>query len=209
MSQEYVCDQEKMSSPLNIDGSHLKFSQYRVDTELLSVSNVSLQKNKSGFFEARQDFGVVSLEGRFFNLNRVTFVAKSETRVNNKQYDLEMQITGNDRENNQIVISILFEKSNIPSEHLLKLGIGSGILKKLENSKENLKTKARLLGSFSLDDFIKGNKHFLKFQGSTTEYPCGQGTWLVLYDTIPISENQLIEFPQVLRYSSKSAEASQ
>jgi hypothetical protein len=92
---------------------------------------------------------------------------------------------------------------------LLKLGIGSGILKKLDNAKENLKTKARLLGSFSLDDFIKGNKHFLKFQGSTTEYPCGQGTWLVLYDTIPISENQLIEFPQVLRYSSKSAEASQ
>jgi carbonic anhydrase len=42
-----------MSSPLNIDGSHLKFSQYQVDTELLSVFNVSIQKNKSGFFEAR------------------------------------------------------------------------------------------------------------------------------------------------------------
>lgn len=88
-----------MSSPLNIEATHLQYKPFKVDTELLSVQNISLQRGKSGFFEARQDFGMVALDGVYFNLNRITFVVKSETRINNKQYDLEMQVTGNDKDN--------------------------------------------------------------------------------------------------------------
>lgn len=114
-----------------------------------------------------------------------------------------MQVYGNDRNNRKIVLSILFSQSAHENPILLKYGIGTNRLGKLEKVADGANVKARLASAFSLQDLIGDSKDYIKFKGSTTEYPCSEAIWLVLYKAIPISENQAKEFPLSLRYQAK------
>lgn len=198
-----------MNSPLNIEASHTTYKNFGINPDFISIPKLAIQRGKTGLYEANHDFGVLGIENNFYSLNRITFIRRAETQISGVQHPLEMQVYGNDRKNNKIILSILFSKSEHQNPILMKYGIGTNRLQRLEKAPDGSNIKARLTSAFSLEDFVGHTKEFLTFKGSTTEYPCKEATWIVMYKSIPISENQAKEFPLTIRYQAKQPLGSQ
>ena len=198
-----------MDGPLNIESSKIKFSPFSAHLDLITTERFTIKKRSTGVYEANHDFGVVSLGDDFYSLNRLIFIRKSETAIDSVNQDLEMQIYGNSRLNKKLVLSVLFKLSKHKNPNLLKLGIGNGALGSLLNHDGTSSVSKTIEKSFNLRDFIGKTRKYLKYEGSTTEYPCHQATWLIPYKTIGISKDQLKEFPAMLRYPAKQATKDQ
>ena len=85
---------------------------------------------------------------------------------------------------------------------LERLGFGKNKFSDLWN-KEKKKKQIKLESSFSLHSFIQEGSRFFKFDGSSTEYPCKKGVWIVMQRAIGVSKSQLYDFPKTTRFFAK------
>ena len=95
----------------------------------------------------------------------------------------------------KLKFSILFEEASIPFIELYPLGIGRGMLKRIptkrldpENSKMALHTQ------FNLNNFVDNEKKFIWYEAESILDNCEPVHFLVLFDRLWVSKDQLAEF---------------
>lgn len=204
------CDANLMTTPANLAGA-VEYNDFETITDFVEAKELLVKRNKDGLIEINNDFGVVGINNTFYSLYRLVLVRESETQVLGKKYPLEMQVYGNSKDGQTIVVSLLFDTTKEGSNALTKLGIGNYRLEALwkEHGVDNSSPQTTIRANFGLGELIRAGSKFYQFKGHSTEYPCQMGKWLILNGIIGLSNAQLSEIPKTKRFSMKSTPNSE
>lgn len=128
-----------------------------------------------------------------FKLMQFHFHTPGENHINGKGFPLEAHFVHANEQGELAVIAVMFEPGDKnPALDPLLAAIPPKI-----NETEVLKRSVDLAALFPSD------KHYYRFSGSLTTPPCTEGVrWLVMKQTVTLSEDQLKQFQQQLKQSN-------
>ncbi|RMH17222.1 MAG: carbonic anhydrase family protein [Gammaproteobacteria bacterium] len=135
---------------------------------------------------------VLKMDGHEFVLKQFHFHSPSENQIKGVSYPLEAHLVHADAKGNLAVVAIMFEtgKKNDVIEALWKK------MPKHEDDRHSLERSKIHVG-----DLLPPNLDYYRYNGSLTTPPCSEGVrWFVLKTPVPVSEEQVKTFEQVMHH---------
>lgn len=194
------CDGE-LQSPIDIRSPFL-YKETEVDY-YLGTQNDAILYNDGVTLRIDGDFGGFKWSNSYFWSTEIQFRQPSEHKLEGSSMPLEMQIYFRDQYNYQAVISAFFTNSS-QSNFLTEVGFGNPQLRdSTAGSLFKIKTPV------DVGSFLGDIEYYLYYQGSTTLDPCTSNvTWIILTDTYKVSNDQLKNYPTILRSKNKDVQAT-
>jgi len=133
------------------------------------------------------------LDDTTFILRQYHFHTPSENRINGKSFPLEAHFVHASEDGDIAVLAVIFEVG--PENTAL-----SPLLARLPKEKNH---EVSIDKRFDLRPLFPADLHYYRFSGSLTTPPCTEGLrWLVMKNTVNLSEKQLETFKQALEHSN-------
>ena len=182
-----LCATGKNQSPIDVSGSveaklaPIEF-EYKGNGKEIINNGHTIQVNFSAGNRIRVD-------GAVFELKQFHFHAPSENHIQGKSFPLEAHFVHADKDGNLAVVAVMFElgESNAAlAKAWAQMPIHAGDVHAL---------KAQL----SANELLPKGRDYYRFNGSLTTPPCSEGVrWLVMKDSIKLSQGQLQTFTEVV-----------
>lgn len=182
-----ICSKGVNQSPLNLTGGieaelePFVFDDIGLVTEIL---------NNGHGVEANYAAGsTVAVNGRIFELQQIHFHSPSEHQMNGEHFPLEGHFVHTDANGDLAVIAVLYRQ-----------GAENSSIKKLwqqlptePGKKEGMASQVRA------EKLMPENREYYRVNGSLTTPPCSEGVlWLVMKNTVEVSEAQVKQFVTVI-----------
>ena len=133
------------------------------------------------------------LDDQIFTLRQYHFHTPSENRINGKSFPLEAHFVHASKEGDVAVLAVMFEVG--PENSAL-----NPLLARLPKEKDH---EISIDKHLDLRPLFPADLHCYRFSGSLTTPPCTEGLrWLVMKNTVTLSEKQLEMFKQALEHSN-------
>eukprot|EP00828_Plagiopyla_frontata_P026700 TRINITY_DN3484_c0_g2_i4.p1 TRINITY_DN3484_c0_g2~~TRINITY_DN3484_c0_g2_i4.p1 ORF type:complete len:386 (+),score=57.82 TRINITY_DN3484_c0_g2_i4:77-1234(+) len=204
-SPSWQCsDKTTSQSPINIQTQNvqqsgknvLEFYELAGQVKALLVNSHMTVKSKHDWFKIR----ATDASGKVgsYVADAILFHAPSEHQINDKQYDLEMQIVMKslDQADTYAKISILGEVQ--PNRRSMLVEPFAAAAVNLQNNGDEGMIMINFAEAFNSDLSKLPNLGYYTYQGSLTTPPCLDViTWFILGQPIPISEQTLAHFTQL------------
>lgn len=192
LSDEFItCKTGKFQSPIDIlhpfnaDLPPLVLDFHTVAENLVNNGH-TLQVTAS-------DEDEFQLDDQTFILRQYHFHAPSENRINGKSFPLEAHFVHASEEGDIAVLAVMFEIG--PENSAL-----TPLLARLPKEK-NLEVS--IDKRLDLRPLFPSDLHYYRFSGSLTTPPCTEGLrWIVMKNTVTLSEKQLEMFKNALEHSN-------
>mmetsp|Transcript_28922 Transcript_28922/g.51652 ORF Transcript_28922/g.51652 Transcript_28922/m.51652 type:complete len:282 (+) Transcript_28922:1027-1872(+) len=188
-------------SPIDITGP---FVYETPDFEFyLSAQAGAVMYHDGDVLQIDGDFGGLRFNNSWFMSNEIQFRSPSEHTLSGHQMPLEMQVYFNDQYGNFAALVLFYTNSTYEGTFLNQIGFGNPRLKDAE-----VNTIFEIQSPVDLHELLGDVKKFLFYTGSTTSGDCkANTTWIILPDTLKISESQYENFPSVLRNKIRSQQS--
>lgn len=163
----------------------------RLQVEFWNATGIAATAVAREVFELRaaDDFGVVLLDGRRFQLSRVQFKFPSEHLINGQRFPLEVQILGRSVQGAVVVFATLVaSRMSTVGSPLDDWGLRAS-LPELRDA-HTLGLWLGVNGPLSAADLIPKKALLTRYEGSTTSAPCEPATWLV--STVPLGVSSVM-----------------
>lgn len=192
LSDEFAtCKTGKLQSPIDIRNAYnatlppLEMN-FHTAAEKLVNNGHTLQVTASDEDEFR-------LDDQIFTLRQYHFHTPSENRINGKSFPLEAHFVHASKEGDVAVLAVMFEVG--PENSAL-----NPLLARLPKEKDH---EISIDKHLDLRPLFPADLHYYRFSGSLTTPPCTEGLrWLVMKNTVTLSEKQLEMFKQALEHSN-------
>jgi len=192
ISSEYItCKKGKFQSPVDIKNvidaklPHLDLVFKSANERLVNNGHtIEIKANSEEEFP---------LDGETFRLVQYHFHTPSENKIDGKSYPLEAHFVHVDNHGDIAVVAVMFEtgKENTALNPILN-AIPDEVNKEVDIS-----------GRYDLEPLFPKEHSYYRFSGSLTTPPCTEGLrWLVMTDTVALSESQLKKFQIALKHSN-------
>jgi len=179
-----LCAKGSHQSPIDIDSG--KVQPDRSDTLLTSYTPgpATITNNGHTIMVAFHSAGGIHLDGEFYQLLQFHFHTPSETRIDHKEYAMEMHIVHRSSKGRLAVVAVMLTPGN--ENKALK-----AVFQQLP--KENGKPVA--LSTFDPTHLIPKPSGYLAYVGSLTTPPCTENVlWRVMENPVEISNEQYAAF---------------
>lgn len=176
----FLCKEGKNQSPIDIDRV-VEAELPKLDI-VYSGNSVSVVNNGHTIKIETQGTNRVVVDGITFNLKQFHFHTPSENFIKGKQFPMEAHFVHLDKDNNILVIGIMFKegKRNVALDKFL-----SKVSKKINQ-------KVLLDEMFNPAELFPKKLDYYRFNGSLTTPPCSEGVrWIVLKNSVEASADQL------------------
>ncbi len=181
-----MCD-GKNQSPINLTGiieadlSPLTFNYKQGGEQVINNGHTVQVNYKKG--------SSITIDGKRFNLLQFHFHAPSENHINGQSYPLEAHLVHADKNGNLAVVAVMFKQGK--SNELLA--------KAWQKMPNHAGEKYDITSKINVAELLPKNRDHYRFNGSLTTPPCSEGVrWLVMKDTVDVSNAQLKRFKAAL-----------
>jgi carbonic anhydrase len=131
----------------------------------------------------------LSVEGKRYELVEFHFHKPSETKINGKGQEMEVQLVHKDKDGKLAIVAVLLDQGN-----------ENALIKTLWNNLPQTRDKENVVPDVKINAFglLPQNKEYYTFKGSLTTPPCTENvSWYVLKTPMPISADQVARFGKV------------
>jgi carbonic anhydrase len=184
-----TCDTGVNQSPINLtdfleaDLPALKFSYSATASEILNNGHTIQANFSTG--------SSVNIDGIDFNLLQCHFHSPSENTIDNKSFPMEGHCVHASANGELAVVAIMYE---VDKENKAISDLWSQMPEK--NGDKNT-----LTSQVNANQFMPVDKDYYRFNGSLTTPPCTEGVrWVVLKNSVSISQKQLDQFVHVMHH---------
>ncbi|ABM03296.1 Carbonate dehydratase [Psychromonas ingrahamii 37] len=174
-------------SPVNLTGfieadlRPIKFNYKAGGSEILNNGHTVQINYQSG--------SSINIDATEFALLQVHFHAPSENHIEGKSYPLEAHLVHADKAGNLAVVAVMYEQKD------KNLAFADA----WQQMPKHAGDKQQLNRLFNIDSILPTNRDYYRFSGSLTTPPCSEGVrWLVLKESVPVSEEQVKAFAAAL-----------
>lgn len=135
----------------------------------------------------------IQLDGKEFLLKQYHFHAPSENLINGKSFPLEAHFVHDSEDDELAVVAVMFE-----------IGAENKTLNTILDAIPAEENKVVTINKpMDLRPLFPENLHYYRFSGSLTTPPCSEGLrWLVMKDTVTLSQAQLTQFQSALKHAN-------
>lgn len=184
-----TCDSGLNQSPVNIEKAlvaslkPLKSVQIYAAKDIVNNGNTVLVNFKPG--------NTLQLDNTPYLLQKLSFHAPSEHKIQNKAYPLEAHFLYADAKGNQSIIAVLFTngKANAALANLWA---------KMPNE---VGAPVALTKPVLPNELMPKNPSYFRFSGSLTTPPCSEGVrWIIMKTPMTASTPQIVKLERALRY---------
>ncbi len=135
----------------------------------------------------------ITLDGHQYHLKQFHAHSPSEHTINGVAYDLEMHFVHADENGNLAVVGVLAEE-----------GGGNKALKDIWTHLPRTADEKNPGKEFNPNSFLPNKKVYVTYSGSLTTPPCSEGVkWLVMQDSIQMSQKQIEEFASIFHNNAR------
>ena len=194
LSEEFkTCQTGMNQSPINIDtalAAHLSPLDVRYTDGPVTLINNG-HTVQAGLKSTTSD--TVTIDGTPFTLQQVHFHAPSENTVHGKHYAMEAHLVHKDAKGNTAVVAVMFD---VGAENAALKALWAAVPEKTEQ-------EVSIPAQLDLNTLLPTDKHYWRFSGSLTTPPCSEGvTWIVLKQSMTLSDAQLKKFAQTMHHDN-------
>lgn len=184
-----ACDSGHNQSPVNIEQAlvaslkPLKTVQKFAAKDIVNNGNTIAVSFKPG--------NTLQLDNTPFQLQKLSFHAPSEHKIQNKAYPLEAQFLYADAKGNQSIIAVMFTN-----------GKASAALANLWAKMPNeVGAAVALITPVLPSELMPKNPSYFRFSGSLTSPPCSEGVrWIMMKTPMTVATPQVLKLERALRY---------
>ena len=180
------CGVGQKQSPINIDPSNLDFTN-DLDELRIEYGPIPLSITNNGHtIRLNTSKGLLFIGKNKYQLAQLHFHAPSEHTISGKHYPIEAHFVNGIDDGRLAVVGVFFDVGTFNPEF-------DKILKAAPTATNITVDKEDFINLDKL--FPKSIQSFYTYFGSLTTPPCSEGIqWLLLKETIPISNDQIEEF---------------
>jgi len=199
-----ICDDETIKSPIDIL-QPLIYKPFNVELSMNTLQTVQMRKQARNLIKIENQFGRVKLNGIDFMMTESYFHVPSEHKINGQRLPMEFQMIGKNAVGGKVGLSVMFTIGDQVNYFLNELSFGKGYLKELPISTQMYSKFYKVTPNISFGALFTNNNSWIMYDGSDTNVPCDDITWLVSYDVVSVHPEQLYDFPtdSVPFFSSK------
>lgn len=184
-----ACDSGYNQSPVNIEKTvvaslkPLKSVQIYAAKDIVNNGNTVLVNFKPG--------NTLQVDNKPYLLQKLSFHAPSEHKIQNKAYPLEAQFLYADAKGSQSIIAVMFTKGTANAA-LANLWV------KMPNE---VGAPIALIKPVLPRELMPKNQSYFRFSGSLTTPPCSEGVrWIIMKTPMTASTPQIVQLERALRY---------
>lgn len=184
-----TCDSGLYQSPVNIEKAlvaslkPLKSVQIFAAKDIVNNGNTVLVNFKPG--------NTLQIDNTPFLLQKLSFHAPSEHKIQNKAYPLEAQFLYADAKGNQSIVAVLFINGKANAAL-------AGLWAKMPNE---VGAPVALTKLVLPSELMPKNPSYFRFSGSLTSPPCSEGVrWIIMKTPMTASTPQIVKLERALRY---------
>lgn len=186
------CKSGKNQTPINITQSYATTHKHPIQIEYklapqdIVFNGHTIQVNTKDHDE--DDF--IRIDGEKFVLQQFHFHTPSENQIEGRSFPLELHFVNASVEGDLAVLAVMFNLGKANPEW-------DKFWQDLSPIPEH---KSQLTQDIDLEKLMPKNQHYYRFSGSLTTPPCTEGViWLVMKNSMTISQQQLEQFKQLLK----------
>lgn len=185
---------QNIDVPINYIGNFCLTSDFRVDFDTKVISEPNITKTFYDQFTLNEELGTINYEGNSYKIERLDLFSPSLHTLSKDRSEIEMQVKA--KSGDQSVTAVfLFDRAEIPFPPLYKLGVGGGIIKKLPTSfSDPRESSVNLDHDFDLSQYVDNQTRFIRYNGNSVTENCEPTTFLILYEKLWASADQIEEF---------------
>jgi carbonic anhydrase len=183
-----LCGQGRNQSPVDIRQA------LAVEAAPLAFDYTGLvtQMHNQGGQSIRADYAAgssLTLDGKTFALQYLSFHAPSEHQVEGRQAPLEVQLVHRDAQGQELILAVLYD---LGEEH-------AAIQRLWQQLPAEADTRVGLASRVRAEQFLPKNHAYYRINGSLTTPPCSEGIiWLLLQERLSLSAEQLQQFHAII-----------
>lgn len=187
--QTNQCGSIERQSPIDIVNATTKNSLSKLLTNYNQSTTDIFNNGHTIQFNYKGDASL-TFEDDNYTLLQFHFHAKSEHKVSNKQYPLEVHFVHKNEAGNLAVIGVLFEEGN-ENKFLAQF------IDKLPKHENNTYVDKKF--NYTVSDLLPANGSYFNYKGSLTTPPCSEIVeWIVMETPLTASKIQLDAFSNIL-----------
>jgi carbonic anhydrase len=189
-----ACSQGEQQSPVQFG----RLARKALRRFLLPIDTVETHGaifNNGHTIEVEAEGGnFIEVDGEPFELVQFHFHSPSEHTVRGRGYDMELHLVHRNAESELAVVGVL-----------LRRGGSSGALAPIfESLPEDVDVHHALEHTFDPGSFLPASRRHYRYDGSLTTPPCTEGVrWLVLFDSLTVSDEHLARFDELIRFNAR------
>ena len=190
LSSEYSACAGKNQSPINLIGiveaelTPIAFSYQAGGSEIVNNGHTVQVNFKPG--------SSIKLDGVEYVLKQFHFHTPSENQIDGRSYPMEGHLVHADSNGNLAVVAVMFTEGSDNK------GIAEAWTVLPKNGETNVIPR-----SISAAGILPVNRDYYRFNGSLTTPPCTEGVrWIVMKNSVPVSQQQIQAFSQVIPHSN-------
>ena len=192
-----LCGNGTRQSPIDIrDGMKVDLEQIGFEYQPSSFNEIdngkTIQVTVSGG-------NYITVQGRTYELQYITFHRPGETRVNGRGFEMSVHLVHRDSEGHYAVVAIMLER-----------GKAQSFVQTVWNNLP-LEKGAMVAPSIVIDvnDLLPQKRDYFTYMGSMTTPPCSEGVlWMVMKEPVQASPDQLALFSRLYPYNARPVQAS-
>lgn len=184
----HICSTGMRQSPINIQTNMVKESKNQLHL-LYGTNAINIMNNGHTVVVHFDEAGGLVFQNKQYELVQLHFHTPSETQINGKTYPMEMHLVHRDKENNHVVLAVLFEK-----------GQNNMMLNNILSYAPIDLNKAYPMDMIYISQLLPKKRGYYAFDGSLTTPPCNEGVqWIVLKDSVEASQAQIDAMHAILK----------
>lgn len=185
------CVNGNEQSPINIEISKVQSNEALEDVKISYMPTSFTLHNNSHTIQvnATEPTNTLIVEGTEYKLVQFHFHQPSEHQFNGKNFDMELHLVHQDKDNKLAVLGLMIKEGN---ENKSLADIWSNL--PAEETKEDLK----LSQPVDLNSLLPDNQKSFRYNGSLITPPCSeQVKWIVLEQPVEMSKAQIDHFKKI------------
>jgi carbonic anhydrase len=189
LTKEYAqCETGSKQSPINIQTKGVSHHQ---ESLIFNYKTSELHEINNGHtIQVSHTTGChIAFNKHIYNLRQFHFHEPSEHHIDGKAFPMEMHFVHQDKTGKILVVAVMMQ---IGDEHPIVKNIWKWL-------PDQVGQETSIPIKVSLRDILPQKTHHYSYSGSLTTPPCTEGVqWIVLTETIKISEESLKKFTTII-----------
>jgi len=196
LSHDYImCKTGKSQSPINIETTNTLKTQLVKIPFSYNKNPLKVTNNGHAIQVNLDNGGILKYEAKEYKLLQFHFHAPSEHTLNGKAYSMEVHLVHKNSEGEILVVGVFMEKGK---ENPIIQNIWNNIPK--EEGQESV-IKNIIVEPSSL---LPSKQNYYNYSGSLTTPPCSEPVkWIVMKNTIEVSEAQIAKFKEFYKFNAR------